>query len=178
MDVSSLPWFVTRAAAITSYILLFFMIVMGESMASGRLYVFIPPIRAWLIHKYLAISFGVALLVHLISLLFDGFVSFGIWDVLIPFHSNYKAFPVALGVVGFYVVLIVMLSSLIARFQHSPWWRKLHFLVYPLFVLGLLHGLLTGTDSKNIFMLSFYAITGIIFCVLLFQRWKLAVSRQ
>ena len=178
MDINSLPWFVTRAAAITSYGLLFLMIVMGELMASGMLYDFISPMRAWLIHKYLAISFGVALMVHLISLLFDKFVSFGIWDVLIPFHSNYRSFSVAFGIVGFYVVLIVMVSSLIVRFQRSSWWRKLHFLVYPLFVLGLLHGLLTGTDSRNIFMFGLYVVTGIVFCVLLLQRWKLAVSRR
>ena len=178
MDPNILPWLITRSAAITSYMLLFFLIVMGETMASGKLYDFITPTRAWLWHKYLGISFAIALLVHMISLLFDKFIPFNVIDILVPFHTDFKTFFVALGTIGFYLVLIVMLSSLIARFQRTTWWRKLHFLVYPLFILGLAHGLFTGTDSKNIFMLMLYGLTGSIFSWLLIQRWKLALSRR
>lgn len=178
MDPNILPWLITRAAAVTSYVLLFLLIVMGETMATGKLYDFITPTRAWLWHKYLGISFAFALLAHMIFLLFDKFMPFGVLDILIPLHASYKPFFVALGTVGFYLFLIVMLSSLIARFQRSSWWRKLHFLVYPLFILGLAHGLFTGTDSKNIFMLVLYGLTGSIFYWLLLQRWKLARSRR
>ena len=175
---SSLPWYITRAAAITAYLLLFFLIVMGEGMASGVVYGYITPVHAWIIHKYLAISFGIALLTHMISLLFDSFISFGIWDVLVPFHAVYKPFFVGLGTVGFYLTVLILVSSLFSRFQHSSWWRKLHFLVYPLFLIGLVHGLSTGTDSGSIFMLLLYVSTGIIFGIVIFQRWKLSLSRR
>ena len=74
--INNLPWYITRAAAITAYILLFLQIVMGESMASGVAYKFITPPRAWLVHKYLGISFAVALLTHIGSLLFDNLLPF------------------------------------------------------------------------------------------------------
>ncbi len=175
---SSMPWYITRSAAITAYILLFFLIVMGENMATGLTYQFITPPHAWLIHKYLGVSFGLALLVHIISLTFDSFLPFGIGDIFLPLNSGYQPVALAFGRVGFYLVLIIMLSSLISRFQRSSWWRKLHFLVYPLFILALLHGLFIGTDSRSIFMLVIYYITGLIFIALLFNRFRLALTRR
>ncbi len=179
MDLASTPWFVTRSAAIASFSLLFLMIVMGETMASGKLYDFIAPPRAWLMHKYLGVSFGLAVLTHLVSLLFDNFLPMNIWNVLVPFHESvYRPFPVALGIIGFYLIAIILISSLISRFQHSVWWKKLHFLTYLLFVMGLFHGFLAGTDSLNWFMLFFYGVTGMIFCWLLVQRFQLARTRR
>ena len=178
MDSSSLPWFITRAAAIAAYFILFLMIVMGEKMASGYLYRFISPPRAWLIHKYLGVSFGIAVLTHILALLADNFMSFGVWDIFIPFHAPYRPLAVALGIGGFYLVIIILISSLLDRFQHRPIWRLLHFLTYPLFVLGLFHGILAGSDSGNWFMIFLYTATGLIFFWLLFQRLRLAYSRQ
>ncbi len=176
--INNLPWYITRAAAITAYILLFLQIVMGESMASGVAYKFITPPRAWLVHKYLGISFAVALLTHIGSLLFDNLLPFSLADVLIPFHTSYQPFFAAFGTVGMYLVLIVMVSSLVGRWQRSAWWRTLHFLVYPLFVLAIAHGFFIGTDSRSVFMLWLYGVTGAIFVLLLLHRGKLYFRRR
>ena len=176
--LNSWPWFVTRAAAITAYFLLFLMIAMGELMAEGTLYEYMEPPRAWLIHKYLGISFGLALLTHLVALLFDNFLPFGLADIFIPFHATYRPLAVALGIVGFYLIVMLLTSSLISNLQHRSWWRRLHFLAYPVLVFGLFHGLLSGSDSGNIFMLLLYITTGMIFCVLLVRRFLLARSRR
>jgi len=175
---SSLPWYITRAAAISAYFLLFLLVVMGESMASGVVYNFITPPRAWLIHKYLGISFGVALLTHMTALIFDNFVNFNLLDIFIPFHSAYNPIFLSFGIVGFYFTLIIILSSIISRFQTTQFWRTLHFLVYPLFVIGLIHGFMLGTDSRNIFILMLYATTGLIFIFLFVQRLRLAFRRR
>lgn len=175
-DIST-PWYVTRSAGIVAYMLMFFVIVLGEGMATGFAYRFITPVKAWTTHKYLGIALGVTILVHMTSLLFDNFTHFSISDILIPFSASYSPLYLTLGIIGFHLLLIVIVSSLLVRVKFPTFWRKLHYLVYPMFVVGFFHGVLLGTDTKTLPMQALYALTGTIFVVLLVHRWRFHLSR-
>ena len=174
---SSFPWYLTRAAAITAYILMFLIVALGEGMAAGYVYRFINPVRAWLVHKYMGIALGAALLVHIVSLLFDHFVEFNIIDILVPFASDYSPLFLSFGIIGFYVLLAVVASSLLVRLKLPYFWHNIHYFVYPLFILSLLHGIFTGTDSKVLAMQVTYYTTGLIFLGLLIHRLRLRQLR-
>lgn len=167
---SSVPWYISRAAAITAYLLMFFIIVWGAGMTTGYTYKLTNPVNAWGIHKYMSISLGVAILVHMISLLLDKFVNFKISDILIPYHSSYRPFYLSLGIISFYILSAVILSSLLVRIKAPKFWRGVHYFVYPLFIFSLLHGIFIGTDSADFSMRIIYWFTGIIFAGLIFYR--------
>lgn len=167
----SWPWYISRASAIGAYILMFLVIVWGMGMTTGFTYRLTNPVKAWSIHKYMSISLGILVLTHAFSLLFDEYIDFGLADVLVPFASDLKPFYLSLGIIGFYILLVVMFSSLVFRVSSPRLWRALHYLVYPLFVLSLIHGFFMGTDSSTLAMKLVYGITGVAFVLLLFYRF-------
>ncbi len=166
----SLPWYIARASAITAYLLMFVIILWGAGMTMGFIYIITNPVEAWVIHKYLGIAFGVSILVHVFTLLLDRFINFKILDVLIPFYSSYKTLYLSLGIIGFYLLLAVILSSLLVRLKSPKFWRALHYAVYVLFVFSLIHGIYLGTDTKTSAMQAIYWITGVIFFLLMGYR--------
>ena len=173
--ISSLPWYIARSAGIASYILMFLIVILGIGMTTGSIYSYINPVKSWLIHKYLGLAVGITLLIHIFSLLFDKFMNFGLKDVLIPFYSNFSPIFMSLGILGFYILLIVIFTSLWIRLKYKRTWRSVHYFVYALFVFSLFHGLFIGTDSNTLLMRIVYISTGLIFLILIIYRFVLRI---
>lgn len=169
--VSTFPWFLSRAAGIVGYILMFFIILLGSGMTTSYIYRYINPVKAWVVHKYLALALGLTLLIHIFSLLFDKFMNFGIKDILIPFFSNFKTVYLSAGIIAFYVLVVIIFTSLFIRLKYKRVWRGIHYAVYFLFTFSFIHGLFIGTDSKTIFMKTIYLSFGLIFIALLIYRF-------
>lgn len=184
---ASWPWYVTRASGLIAAGLLILLMLSGISLITGHHYKFMEPLKAWANHRILGISFAAAVLVHILSLLFDKYITFNIGDVFLPFASNYKpvqiggwhlgSFGVASGVLAFYFVALVIITSL-TIIEKSPFiWRLIHFLSYGLMFLVFLHALLIGTDIKYMIIRVMWwllLVTVLVFCVQrLFRRTKL-----
>lgn len=172
-QIISLPWYITRASALTAYGLMFLVVVLGTGMTSSFVYGFINPVRAWTIHKYLSLALTVMIFLHVGSLLFDKFIKLSLVDVLVPFASSYQPLYISLGIIGFYLLLATILISIFLRLKMPRFWRLSHYFVYPLFGLALIHGLFIGTDSPTSAMQLVYWSTGIIFVLLLFYRFMI-----
>lgn len=168
---ASAPWYISRASAIASYLIMFFVIVWGAGMTTGFAYKITNPVKAWSVHQYMSIALGFTILTHVFSLLFDEFINFGIKDLLVPFASDFKPAYLSLGIISFYILLMVILSSLVLRIKTPKFWRALHYLVYPMFIFSLVHGLETGTDSSALLMRYVYWATGAIFAGVIFYRF-------
>jgi predicted ferric reductase len=170
-QIISLPWYITRAAALTAYSLMFLMVFLGTGMTTGFIYGLINPVRAWTIHKYLGIALLIMIFLHVGSLLFDKFIMLRLSDVLIPFFSDYRPLYLSLGILGFYILLATILISIFLRLRTPRFWRWTHYWVYPLFFLALIHGLFIGTDSPTRVMTLVYWLTGIISVSLFIYRF-------
>jgi|GEM_PF-3355211 len=142
-------WIVTRAAGLASYILLGLLTITGIMQSTGVFYRFAQPATAWSIHRAIASSLLVSIVVHVLSLLFDTFIHLHIQDILIPFVSSYRPVMVALGIFGFYMMLLVLWTSLYNMTSHPRFWRIIHYLGFPMFLMIFLHGILIGTDVPN-----------------------------
>lgn len=169
--ISSLPWYITRSAGIVSYILMFLIVVLGTSMTTGSIYSYLNPVKAWLIHKYLSLALGLTLLTHIFSLLFDQFINLSLKEILVPFASNLKPVFLSLGIFGFYILLVIIFTSLWFRLKYKKVWRSVHYFTYVLFILSLTHGFFMGTDSSTILMQIIYLVTGLTFLLLLIYRF-------
>jgi len=95
-------------------------------------------------------------LIHGVILLFDKMVGFGWQNIFIPFYASSHDNAVgvnpeflALGIIGFYIMFILVLSSYLKKFISQYVWRGLHFLNIGLFVAVFIHALYLGTDLKN-----------------------------
>lgn len=179
---TSWSWYVARASGIIATILLALLIMSGVGMLTGLTYKALEPLPAWALHRALGLSFGVMVVVHMLVLLFDKFIGFSIADVLIPFASDYKpvtvggvelgSFYVATGVLAFYAVVAVIVSSLLWMQSRPKPWKLLHFFSYAILALVFVHGLFLGTDLKQGIGRWLWIIGGVLLLVAIIPRLR------
>lgn len=167
---SSWPWYVTRSSAIAGYLLLFLLIVSGILIKTSIMFRLISPTTAWINHRLIGYALSLAVIIHIVSLYFDQYTKFTISNLLIPFSSNYKPLYLSMGIIGFYLLIITIISSIYIIDKYPKTWRYLHYLTYPIFLLIAIHGFFIGTDSSTMLMKATYAGTGAIVALLVMYR--------
>lgn len=143
------PWYVARAAGLVSWGLLTAATMWGLALSTkvfGR-----RPRPNWLLDLHRMLG-GLALAftgVHVVAILLDTYVHFGLTSVLVPFASTWHPLAVAWGVVSLYLLLAVEITSLVrSRLSHRVW-RGVHYGSFALFVTATIHGLAAGTDTTR-----------------------------
>lgn len=180
---SSWPWYVARGSGLVAAAALVLLLLSGIGQITGYTFRFLDPLTAWASHRALGISFGVAVLVHMISLLFDTFVPFNILDLLVPWLSHYKpvtifgihfgSLYVALGVLAFYSVLIIIVTSLVWVEKKPHIWKIIHLLSYLVLIFVFVHALYLGTDLLHGFFRWLWIFLGILTGAACMQRlWR------
>jgi hypothetical protein len=170
------PWYIARAAGLTSWALLVFATLWGLALSTKILGK--RPRPNWILdlHRWLG---GLAVIftgVHVGALLVDQYVHFGVEDVLVPFASSWHPAAVAWGVVAFYMLLAVELTSLARHRLPNSFWRGIHYMSFPLFLSATAHGLTAGTDASSL-MLRAAIITALaVFAALLAARVVIAIE--
>lgn len=142
-------WYASRASGIVVWMLVAFAVLWGLAVSS-RL-VRKKGIPAWMLdlHRHLGGLSLVFTAVHLGALWADSFVEFGWRELLVPMAAPWKPGPVAWGIVAFYCLVIVQVSSWFMKRMARKVWRAVHMLSVPLFVTGTAHGILAGSDWSN-----------------------------
>ncbi len=145
----TLPWYVARASGLVAWALLAGTVVWGLLMSSKLLRGRVK--SAWLLdlHRWLG---GLALVftaIHVLAILGDSYVHFGLASVLVPLAAHWHPLAVAWGVASLYLLAAVELTSLLRRRLSNRLWRRVHVLSFPLFVSSTVHGLSAGTDGRT-----------------------------
>ena len=143
-------WYVARAGGLTAWWLLAAAVLWGLALSTRVAKGKVTP--AWLLdlHRFLG---GLALTftaVHVIALVADSWASFGWSEVLVPLASRWRPVPVALGVVGLYLLVAVEVTSLLRKWLPKRLWRAVHSASFALFLLGTGHALTAGTEASNL----------------------------
>jgi predicted ferric reductase len=164
-------WFLSRATAISSYIVLWISMMLGLLMTSQLASKGTNQAAIYEMHKFtsiLGLSFAG---LHALLLLGDQYLHFGLANILIPFSTTfYRPLWVGLGQVAFYVWLILITSFYIRRQITKTGWRLIHYASFATFLLALCHGITSGTDSGQISMQGFYWVSGGLFIFLTIFR--------
>lgn len=103
------------------------------------------------IHNWTAYLALVLIFLHPFILLLDRTTKFFTADILIPFHSSYQQFWVALGVVSFYAVILVIITTqkTVKRKMGFRIWKNIHLISYATALLMCVHGLFLDPELKN-----------------------------
>jgi predicted ferric reductase len=101
------------------------------------------------LHRYLGGIATIFVGVHIVALLGDTYVHFGLASVLIPFASRWHQVAVAWGITALYLLLAVELTSLIRTRVPKRLWRATHYASFPLFIVATIHALSAGTDART-----------------------------
>lgn len=155
----SWPWYLTRASGLIAGVCLIIMTLSGVGLVTGHTFRFLEPLTAWATHRALGITLAVAVIVHIVTLLFDHFVPFSIPEILVPWLSQYEPVElfgvnfgslwVALGVLALYLIILIVLTSLFWIDKKQKTWKISHLLSYLALAFVFFHALFLGTDTGS-----------------------------
>jgi predicted ferric reductase len=143
-----LSWYIARSSGMVSWLLLTASVIWGLVLSARILNRATAP--GWLLdlHRFLGASSIVLTAIHILGLVGDNWMHIGWSETFVPMASKYRPGPVAWGVVAFYMLLAVELTSLVKSHIPRKLWRVTHYLSFPLFVATTVHGLFSGTDTE------------------------------
>jgi len=147
IDSVQIWWFVTRAAGFVAYFLLWLSTAWGLAVSSK---IFDPLIQrdyTYDFHQYLSLFAIGFLFLHVVVLLLDHYAPFSLLQVLIPFTSTYRPVWVGIGVISFYLILLVTVTFYMRKRIGSRAFRVIHVLSLVGYLGATFHAIYAGTDS-------------------------------
>ncbi len=140
-------WYLTRAAGLMGYFLIWLSTAWGLVVSSKILDGWVERTFTYDFHEYLT-WLGLAFIgVHVAVLMADKYLPYTLWQILIPFLSPYRPLWVGIGVIAFYLSLLVTVTFYLKARIGPGTFRKIHYLSFVAYFGATLHGLYAGTDS-------------------------------
>ncbi len=140
-------WYITRAAGLAGYLLLWLSTAWGLAVPSKIIDPVLQRPFTFDFHQVISLLSIGFIFFHLIVLLFDHYLPFSVTQVLVPFTSSYRPVWVGLGVIAFYLTLLVTVTFYLRRRIGMRAFRAIHLLSLVGYAGATLHGLYAGTDS-------------------------------
>jgi len=141
-------WLLARASGLTAYVLLTLSVLAGITVKTRVLNRIARAASVVDVHRFLTTLGLGALVIHGSALVLDATITITPLALFVPGLSPYRPFAVGLGVLAGELMGLVIFSFRVKRRIGQRAWRRLHWLAYPVFILGTAHGLLAGTDSQ------------------------------
>lgn len=164
-------WLTSRAAGVVAIVLCAAAVIAGLLMATKLVRRPGLPRVLMAVHEQAAIAGLVAIGVHTVALLGDGYLRPSPLDLVVPFALGHATFFTGLGVIAAWLALLLGVSFYFRRHIGAKLWRKAHRATAAVYVLGMVHAIGAGTDGGSTPMLVLAALTGVPILALLAVRY-------
>jgi predicted ferric reductase len=145
---STALWYASRATGVVSLLLLSAVVVIGIVInRKGRL-PGLPRFAVTGLHRNLSLLAVVFLGVHVLTAVFDQYVSIQLVAV-VPFTSHYEPLWIGLGAVSLDLIVALIATSLVRSRLSPRVWRAVHWLAYVSYPVALLHSIGSSTDLRT-----------------------------
>jgi len=163
-------WYTARSGGFVAWGLLAASVLWGLSISTKALGTRARP--NWLLdlHRFLGGFAVVFTAIHVLAIMADSYVHFGLSDVLVPFASAWSPNAVAWGIVAMYLLIAIEVSSLLRRRIPKRAWRAIHFASFPLYVFSTLHAFMAGTDSSGTVFTAVAVVVSLAIVILTIRR--------
>lgn len=141
-------WFITRAAGITGYLLIWLSVAWGLAVSNKILDTLLHRSFTYDFHQFISLLAVGFILIHMGVLLFDRYLPYTLPQVLVPFLSPYRPVWIAVGVVSFYLILLVTITFYLRGKIGMKAFRAIHVFSLLAYLGVTVHGFLSGTDSS------------------------------
>ncbi len=162
LDSVQLWWYVTRASGIIAYLLLWFSMVLGLGVTSKFFDHMLDRVFTYDFHQFISLLSIAFVVLHVVVLLLDRYLPYSVWQILVPFISPYRPIWVGVGVIAFYLILLVTVTFYIKKRIGMRTFRIIHVLSLAGYVGATFHGIYAGTDSALPSMMLLYEGTAIV----------------
>ena len=147
MELDLLLWQLIRSAGILSYVLLSASVVMGVGLKARILEPLLKRPWAYELHSALSAASLLTLVLHVVLVVANPHVNFGLPDVLVPFSSSWRPVAVAMGIGSMYLMGLLALSTRLRPLIGQRAWRAIHYSSFLAWLMALVHGVDAGSDS-------------------------------
>jgi hypothetical protein len=147
-------WYLTRATGAVTLLLLTVAVVLGISNARRIQAPGWPRFVVEGVHRNVSLLAIAVLAVHIATTVLDPFGSISLVNAVIPFTGTYRPLWLGLGACASDLLLAVAITSLVRRRLGHGAWRAAHWLAYICWPLAVFHGLGTGSDARELWLLA------------------------
>jgi hypothetical protein len=161
-------WYLARGTGAVALVLLTASVVIGIVGSVRVVTARWPRFAIDAVHRDVSLLVIVVLVIHIVTSVLDGFAPITLLDGVIPFVSPYRPLWLGLGTLAFDLLVAIAVTSLVRRRLGYRAWRTVHWLAYASWPVAVLHGLGTGSDVKQWWML---ALTVICIVAVLAAVW-------
>jgi predicted ferric reductase len=168
-------WYVTRAAGVVAYLLLWLSTAWGLAVSSKILDPLLQRFFTYDMHQFISLLALGFIALHVVVLLADKYLPFSIAQVLVPFVAPYRPVWVGVGVIGFYLTLLVSVTFYLRQRIGYHMFRVIHYASFVAYLTALAHGLLAGTDSSLATVQLMYAASALVVIFLFIYRIVMAL---
>ena len=156
-DAPKAYWYLSRATAFVSLSLLWVSMALGLGITNkmARLWPGAP--ASFAIHEDVSLLGLAFSIFHAIIIMGDHYIKFTLLQLLIPFSTTeYRPFWVGIGQIAFYTWAILVASFYVRPSIGQKSWRFLHYGSFGMYLLGIFHGLFSGTDTSASWAQNYY----------------------
>lgn len=152
-------WEMIRASGLIAYVLLSVSMIVGIGVRVRALDWLMK--RAWVLegHQTLSVLAVVFTGAHIVFTLLNQHVPFSVLDILVPFASGWRPVAIALGIIGFYLLVLLTFSSWLRPVIGQRTWRTIHYSGFAAWVLALGHGVFSGSDTSQAWVQWLYLLS-------------------
>lgn len=175
--MSGALWYAGRGAGVVAFVLLSAVIVLGTVTWSARPLPGLPRFAVVALHRSTALLAVVFVAVHVLTLRLDPYAELSWLDVVIPTGGTLHPVGYGLGAVALDLVAAVVVTSLVRSRLSPRWWRRVHWLSYALWVVALVHIVVSGTDTGTTWLVGTLIVTGLAVVVAAGSRWLAGEDR-
>lgn len=142
-------WYTTRASGMVAMVLFTLVVALGTLVATRVGGTIVGRFEINELHRSLSIVAMVFVALHIVTTVADSYVSTGFVSAVVPFTSSYKRLAVAVGTIGFDLLIAVWVSSLLKLRIKNASWRFIHWFSWLGVASSFVHAFLTGTDAHH-----------------------------
>ena len=163
-------WITSRAAGTAALVLASVSVsaglLVGGRLTSGRL----KGVDLRVGHEALSLAALIAIAIHGLALLGDGFLHPGPLDIAVPFVGRYRPLWTGAGILAGWALAALGLSFYARRYVGVARWRTVHRFTVLAWAAAVAHSLLAGTDGGQTWFAMLTAVLAVPVIVLFTAR--------
>jgi len=176
LDSVHIWWYISRASGLMGYLLVWLSTLWGFAISSKILDPFLERTFTYDFHEHLSLLSIGFMILHAVVLLLDKVEPLSLTEILIPFSGAYRPFWTGIGIIAFYLSILVTVTFYFRSWISMKTFRIIHYLSIAAYVGGLFHGLYAGTDSTLTWTQLMY--WGTFLSTVFFSVYWLAIIRS
>jgi predicted ferric reductase len=149
-------WYVARAGGMIAFALLTVSVVLGLLLSNKAKLRRWPRFALEDVHRFVGLLAGGFIVIHVGVLLFDGYLPFSLTNLVVPDTAPYRPLAVAAGVIGAELLVALAVANRYRKRLSYRFWRRTHYLNFAVWLLALVHGLTSGTDTGSAWAIALY----------------------